>query len=181
MKEYKARLVAPASNNKFYTERNPFHNCGYGLPNCTCYAFGRIYELTGKKPTLSTGDADDFYNHKDKYERGIVPRVGAVACWTGGADGCGHVAVVESIERGGAIVVSESCYGGDRFRVRKLGRGYNFGVYKFQGFIYAAPEFYPTAADVKNAVAKKSKSAQFDINADGVVNMKDVLERRRKK
>ena len=38
------------------------------------------------------------------------PAIGAIMCWSGGGDGCGHVAVVESIDNTtGDVIVSESC------------------------------------------------------------------------
>lgn len=49
-------------NFHWYSD-NPFYIAGYGLPNCTCYAWGRFWEIgdpnsTGEnKPTeLPTGD-----------------------------------------------------------------------------------------------------------------------------
>ena len=74
---YKPRLKAPAPNNVLWTKKNPFFRAGYGLPNCTAYVWGRWYELIGKAPKLSLGNAGDWYkNIKDGYERGDTPRVG---------------------------------------------------------------------------------------------------------
>ena len=55
------RLTAPSSSDYHYTSDNPFYNSGYGMPNCTCYAWGRAYEILGSKPNLSTGNANTFY------------------------------------------------------------------------------------------------------------------------
>lgn len=179
MKKFTERMAAPAANNKYYTTNNVYHAAGYGLPNCTCYAWGRIYEIAGKRPMLSINDGKDYWSHTDGYARGKTPRVGAVACWKGGADKCGHVAVVERIEIGGAITVSESCYGGARFRIRKIPKPYSWGAYTFQGFIYPCPELYPDVNDIRQAILTRNKTSQFDVNADGRVNTKDILYRRK--
>lgn len=179
MKQYKERMSAPAYNNKWYTSQNPYHVCGYGLPNCTCYVWGRIAELLGAKHKLSTNDGKDFWSHNDGYRRGKVPRVGAVACWKGGADCCGHVAIVERIEKNGAITVSESAYNGVRFRVRKIPKPFKLVGYDFQGFIYPCPEYYPSAEDIRRALLRADKSSQYDVNADGMVTTKDLFYRRK--
>ena len=42
--EYKKRLTVPSKNNKYYYSNNVFYKSGYGMPNCTCYAWGRFLE-----------------------------------------------------------------------------------------------------------------------------------------
>ena len=32
------------NNPKWYSD-NPFYQSGYGMPNCTCYAWGRFWEV----------------------------------------------------------------------------------------------------------------------------------------
>ena len=94
---YKARLNAPSTSNNYYYNNNVFYTSGYGMPNCTCYAWGRFYEILGKKPKLSTRNAENWYGNKeDGYKRGSTPKLGAVICWRAGkvgygADGAGHV------------------------------------------------------------------------------------------
>lgn len=51
------RTSAPTSDNSYYYGLNPFYKSGYGMPNCTAYAYGRAYEILGSKPNLSTGNA----------------------------------------------------------------------------------------------------------------------------
>lgn len=138
---YKPRLKAPAPNNVLWTKKNPFHSAGYGLPNCTAYAWGRWYEIIGKAPKLSLGNAGNWYkNIKDGYDRGDTPRLGAVICWSkvgGEAQGKGHVAIVEDIKADGSIVIGESGYKKFRFRIMTLKPPYTyFTGYKLQGFIY---------------------------------------------
>lgn len=83
---------------------------GIVLPNCTGYAWGRFYEISGEKPKLSTGNAGEWFLHNDGYKRGQEPKVGAVICWS--VEGQpGHVGIVESYDpETGYIVTSESGY-----------------------------------------------------------------------
>lgn len=131
---------------------NPFTG-QWRLPNCTCYAWGRVCELGATNVTLSTSEAGDWYSYtSDGYERGQTPRLGAVGCWySPSSSGHGHVAVVESIS-GTDVTFSNSAYieaydkqtnqtyynnSGDYFYMTTLSYPYNFGAdYSFQGFIY---------------------------------------------
>ena len=78
--KFKARLTAPAKNNKsYYSDSNAFYRGGYGMPNCTAYAHGRVAEITGKFPRIY-GNAEDWYSAAQKagYETGDMPKLGAV-------------------------------------------------------------------------------------------------------
>lgn len=139
--KYVPRLDAPAKDNKYYYKDNIFYTSGYGMPNCTAYAWGRFYELTGKKPKLSTANAERWYDKDDGYKRGKTPKLGAVACWKQGivgnsSDGAGHVAIVEKIYDDGAILTSNSAWKGTNFYLKKISKGFNLNGYDFQGFIY---------------------------------------------
>lgn len=134
-------------NNPYWYSRNPFYLSGYGLPNCTCYAFGRFWEIAdinhdySNYPALSTGNAEDWYGYtQDGYERGQEPRLGAVACWADGPfSGEGHVAIVEEIDPDtGIITCSNSAYGGEYFYITHLSPPNYLPAagYVFQGFIY---------------------------------------------
>lgn len=137
------RLKAPANSNKYYySDLNKYERFGYGMPNCTAYAWGRAYEIMGYEPDLSLNDADTWwsYNKTNKvYPYGQTPKLGAVACWnytTGG----GHVAVVEQI-KDGKITFSNSAYGGKTFYLTYADvDDYNGGIYDstwvFKGYIY---------------------------------------------
>ena len=145
MATFTQRTEAPSSSNAYYYSDNPFYQSGYGLPNCTCYAFGRFWEIKGgSRPSLSWGNAEDWYGHtSDGYQRGTEPKLGAILCWRKGAagnnaDGAGHVEVVEAINDDGTIVTSGSAYNGYLFRRKTRTRDGNWsgGDYIFQGFIY---------------------------------------------
>lgn len=135
------RLSAPSYSNKYYYSLNRFYKSGYGLPNCTCYAWGRFYEILGSEPKLSLSNAENWWAHKDGYERGQTPRLGAVICWRkgkagNGADGAGHVGIVEAISKT-KITVSMSAWGGTRWYLRTFTIGkYSYNGFTFQGFIY---------------------------------------------
>lgn len=92
-----------------YPSGNPFYPT-YGLPNCTCYAYGRYAEARGAWANLPTWDAKDWYDDATSFQRGSTPALGAVMCWgeTGGYYATGHVAIVEQVFPNGDVVISES-------------------------------------------------------------------------
>ena len=130
---------------------NPFYPT-YGLPNCTCYAWGRWYEITGQWPGLPTGDAGTWFSN-DTHQHGSTPKLGAIICLAGGPySGRGHVAVVEKIYSDGTVVFSNSAY--DRnpqtmpqsyfyTRQGKVSNQYGYSEYTFLGFIYCPTDFDP--------------------------------------
>lgn len=163
--------------SKYWYSENPFHLSGYGLPNCTAYAWGRIYELMGSKPAhLSLGDAGGWFEHNQTeggYEYGYTPKLGAVACWSkSGASG--HVAVVEQINADGSYIISQSGYyrpvaeyppdTEDYFWTNTCLATTNkapwMGEYTFQGFIYCfnfVGPVNPTGWISKNAYLSQSE------------------------
>lgn len=134
---FSPRLSAPGKEDSYYTSLNPFYKAGYGMPNCTCYSWGRAYEILGSRPNLSTGNANTFYSYNQKnkaYAYGSVPKLGAIACWNGGKSG--HVAVVEKIS-GNTVTISESHWKGTRWDMRNItaGKESNY-ISNFAGYIY---------------------------------------------
>ena len=132
------RLTAPGKDNVYYFAKNIFYQSGYGMPNCTAYAWGRAYEILGTKPNLSTGNANQFWGYnlsRNNYSYGTTPKVGAIICWNGSA--CGHVAVVEAIS-GNKVTISESAWSGAFFRTYSynIGSENSTSVGGFQGYIY---------------------------------------------
>lgn len=137
------RLTAPASSNKYYynSNYNVFQKYGYGLPNCTAYAYGRAYEILGKEPKLSWNGAGQWYGYNKSngyYKYGSTPKVGAIACWC--YSGGGHVAVVEKIDSSGNMTLSNSEWGGRTFylttaKTTDSNPGGN-SWWTFQGYIY---------------------------------------------
>lgn len=132
-----------ANSPWWYSNGNPFYANGYGLPNCTCYAYGRYAEVRQQFASLPTGDAKEWYGDATAFERGSTPRLGAIICFgSRSGTGDGHVAVVEVIQDGGnTIVTSNSAWGGTYFYRETLSVSNNYEPtdspdYLFQGFIY---------------------------------------------
>lgn len=146
MSKYNPRLTAPRTNNKHYYSDNIFYQCGYGMPNCTAYAWGRFYEELGTKPKLCTANAENWYKYNDGYKRGSTPKLCAIGVWKQGnvgneKDGAGHVMVAEILHEDGAVTFSSSAWGGSNFYTHKLYPPFNFSSFEFVGFIYLPIEF----------------------------------------
>lgn len=137
------------NNLHWYSNGNPYYATGYGMPNCTAYAWGRAWELLDPNGTGSNKpdpyelpgywDAGIWWTKVDRsvYETGQTPKLGAIACFSHNGGGAGHVSVVEVINNG-SIITSNSAYGGTYFYTQTLyeSNNYNWGNYTFQGFIY---------------------------------------------
>ena len=148
-KLFSARVTAPGSDNAYYFSANPYSQGGYGLPNCTAYAFGRAYEILGTKPNLCMGNANSWWAYNQStgyYPSGSTPKLGAVICWGGGSDG--HVAIVEAIN-GNTVTLSESTYSGIYFQnyTYTIGAEDATSVGGFQGYIYIG-DYIDASADV---------------------------------
>ena len=149
---YTPRLNAPESNNVYYynSNYNVFQKYGYGLPNCTAYAYGRAYEILKSTPKLSWNGAGQWFDYNKNggyYSYGSTPKLGAIACWC--YSGGGHVAVVEKIENG-TITLSNSEWGGRTFYLTTCSTSdKNYGGnswWTFQGFIYLLDSATPPPA-----------------------------------
>lgn len=168
------RMSAPSATDKnwIHTSKGGYNSCilikgNSCLPNCVGYAWGRWRELLKKAPALSRGNAEDWWAYGDGYKRGQTPKLGAVAVWKKGkagygADGAGHVAVVENIAADGTVTFSNSAYGGTRFYLHKMKKGkYELGgTYSFLGFIYP-PETYD--AEPKKESSSKTTSVKYTV------------------
>ena len=100
--------------SKYYYSDNPFESSGFGLPNCTAYAWGRFYEISGVRPNqLPTSDGGSWYPEAvtdGYYTLGQKPLLGSVICYASTTGGAGHVAIVEQINSDGSFVISQSGY-----------------------------------------------------------------------
>lgn len=146
------RLTAPKKTDEnYYSNKNIFYACGYGMPNCTAYAWSRLLELTGKAYDKLCGNAEDWYANASKagLKTGNTPKLGAIICWKAGkvkdgSDGAGHVAVVEEIKSNGDIVTSNSAWKGTEFYLKTITKasGYQYSANtQFLGFIYCGIDF----------------------------------------
>lgn len=139
---YSPRLSAPDKNNQYYySDKNIFYKYGYGMPNCTAYAYGRAYEILKKAPDLCPYNAEEWYDYNKSnkyYSYGQTPKLGAVACWSYDGGG-GHVAVVEKIEKG-KITFSNSAWSGENFYLHTAdiddSNAGGSSWWNFQGYIY---------------------------------------------
>ena len=134
---YVPRTTEPSRSDPNYFSNNPYYQSGYGLPNCTCYAYGRAMELLGYKPDLSRGNADEWWDYNKSsgaFPYGTVPKLGAIACWS-----TQHVAVVEAID-GDTVWISESSYPNNYYPngiyFRYISKNRNSMGSGFQGYIY---------------------------------------------
>jgi len=143
------RMEEPEKDNEhYYSDLNIFYKAKLSPPfysgdkkingNCTWYAWGRTFEITGEAPTDArmTGNAYEWWeaNKKSgKFKYGAEPKVGAIAVWKStlpNSGGCGHVAVVEKIEDN-KIYISESAWHGSIFKYREI-----YSTDYIYGYIY---------------------------------------------
>lgn len=157
---YTPRLNSNGMSNNlhWYSNDNPYYATGYGMPNCTAYAWGRFWEVgdplnTGaNKPNPNElpgyWDGGAWWNRVDRsvYQTGNIPQLGAVICFSDDNGGAGHVAIVEVINTDGSIITSNSAYGGTYFYTQTLyvSNNYKWSHYTFQGFIYNPHSDDPT-------------------------------------
>lgn len=153
--------------NPYWYASSPFYP-SYQLPNCTCYAWGRFWEITGERPQLPTGDAGTWFPRavaSGIYKTGTTPEVGAVVCWERPGY-AGHVGIVERVESNGDFLISNSNYQRPLASYPPDMKDYFFTShcsaatmrpdwlgpsFKFQGFIYApniVPPDPPVPGDV---------------------------------
>lgn len=153
---FAARTTAPSTSDShwIHTSCGGLNECiqisgNSVLPNCVGYAWGRAYEILGKRPDLCKGNAGTWYAwNKQKYDNGqggypyspdvTKPALGAIAVWAQAGD-VGHVAVVEAIS-GTSVTTSESGYLSDRFwTTNRSTTSANLSAgssYTFLGYIY---------------------------------------------
>ncbi|MBQ9742608.1 MAG: CHAP domain-containing protein [Ruminococcus sp.] len=143
------RLTAPeADNDYYYSDKNIFYKYGFGMPNCTAYAWGRAYEILGEKPQLSVDSAHRWWNYNlngGYYPYGQTPKLGAIACWE--YNGGGHVAVVEVITST-TMTLSHSAYSGTNFYTTEYdldapNGGSQNPNWTFKGYIYILDNAQP--------------------------------------
>ena len=149
MSTFVPRTTAPDRNDHRFSTSNPFHQAGFGMPNCTTYAWGRAWEILGRAPNeLNRGNARFWFSNNggfpqpgDNFQRGQTPRLGAIAVWA--SSSAGHVAVVEHVHPNGNVDLSESFWNGLFFRYTQ---NVNVRTYlsNFLGFIYLLPEVLQT-------------------------------------
>ena len=165
------RFNAPSQDEYYYSaEGNLYTEYGWPMPNCAAYAWGRVYEITGVKPTVNPGHAKTWFG-TGGYETGWEPALGAVMCWNGGS--MGHVAVVEAINDDGTVVISESHSSGGYFNTAVI-RADGSDYVGFQGYIYTnglpvprpTPQPQPEPQPAPQPVPVPQPTPEWDSEAD---------------
>ncbi|WP_044974565.1 CHAP domain-containing protein [Ruminococcus sp. HUN007] len=123
--QFDIRTEAPENNEEapeyryYYSTENPYNTFHCEMPNCTAYAWGRIFEILGEAPLLSRNNAGRWYGenrNSHAYSYGCEARDGSVKCFDRYDNYTGHVSVTESVsEDGNTVLISESQYGGALF------------------------------------------------------------------
>lgn len=118
---------AMQGNAWWYSNGNTYYSYGAGLPNCTCYCFGRTGEIDG----AFNYDLPQYNNGGEWYDvvssQGIIP-VGATPALGGimvfkpypTSTYLGHCATVEDIDSNGVVTISNSGYPSNYFWTEQL-------------------------------------------------------------
>lgn len=165
--EFVKRTTAPNESNKFYSTYSPFYKNKYNMfkrhplfkGNCTHYAYSRFLEINDRTAcSLSTGDAENWYSKSKKYEKGQIPKLGAVIVYKHTKKDGGHVAIVEEIKSNGNLLLSMSGYNSYLFKTRvvKKSNNYCYSDYELLGFIYSPNNFdEETRTEEKSGYSKE--------------------------
>lgn len=152
----------------------PRNSAGYTLPNCVALVHAEVLEVITNavnqakaieiESKLCRNNASVYWGYtQDGLERGQIPKLGALACWSGGKSGgksgAGHVAFVTGISgknwTGRASNYSGSAFYSCSYTYNEKTK-YNLGsAYTFQGFIYLPLDFgtYCTEAEDRDPAA----------------------------
>lgn len=139
---YNPRLTEPSATDPRQIQVNSggYNQCIYGsdgppsvLPDCTGYVHFRLMEIRNVNTDdcgLSFGNGATYWtNSTADWIQEQNPSLGAVACYytNTASDGQpGHVGIVEQIIDNDTIVVSESNWGGPRWRLVTCYRQYGW-------------------------------------------------------
>lgn len=182
------RTSMPYDNPQYITRgAGGWSNCIKGYPtqehanvlaNCVGYASGRYNELIQLardfnecRYTNLRCNASGFIERalEASLEVGNTPRVGAIMCWGGGVEGCGHVAVVERVDSDNQVYTSESDYGGTAFynalRTNDNGRWGLASIFYFRGFIYQPKDVqdWINGVEITNPVDRDENKNQIEV------------------
>lgn len=149
------------------------------MPNCTAYAYGRAYEILGKKPNLCPYNAGEWYNYNKKYgyySYGSTPKLGAIAVWDNYDGDTGHVAVVEAIS-GTQVTISESAWNGTSFFTQTVSSNdshFGYSRMRFLGFIYIGSFSAPSGGGEggNNTATNQSPGEVWRVTSSDGVNLR---------
>lgn len=180
--QFRKRTTAPLDDNKYYLRKpkgynkciqgNPKKKANHGvydvLPNCTGWCWGRFLEsqeyTTCKLPT---SDAGKWLKDNKVYEEGFTPRLGSILVYSK-KDGAGHVVFVESIDKKGNLLVSESGWNANKRMWTQTIKPHKYTYktgYKYEGCIYPAENFetpyYGTLPTKNLSYGSKGKDVKY--------------------
>lgn len=146
------RLTAAGiRDNPMWYSDNFYYQIGWGMPNCTAYCYGRIYELLNQKPTWCPRyDANTWWRDwPAQFTKGQTPKLGSVlVMYDPYGYYLGHVAMVEDILPNGDIITSNSGLNADYFWTETNPAAYDYipawarnRGYRKHGFCYLPSEF----------------------------------------
>lgn len=162
--------MGAGSKRTGYKNHNTYANV---LPNCVGFAIGRFNQMLGQgncKYYFGAGDACTFWGKATSYgcKTGTIPVVGAIMCWKGGWESCGHVAVVERVIDNDTVILSESgwkfkyptayvddvkSYRGNGSWTKRDSHNWMVGAgYAWQGFIYPPSAVIPDSYNPINTI-----------------------------
>lgn len=187
------RTSKPSWNNQYITRSsggwsncikgNPMQEDANVLANCVGYASGRFNELIQYardfnecRYTNLRCNASGFIERalEASLEVGNEARVGAIMCWGGGYEGCGHVAVVERVDSQNQVYTSESDWGGNAFynalRTNDNGRWGLSNSFYFRGFIYQPDDVqvWINGAEITPNVERDIYKNQIEVKVDNL-------------
>lgn len=134
----------------------PRDSRGYTLPNCVAAVHAEVLETVKNavglnrakeiESALCRNNASVYWSFtQDGLQRGQDPKLGAIACWSGGKSGAGHVAFVTAVS-GRSWAGRASNYSGSLWYTCSYSYNAKYGYYlgssyKWQGFIYLPYDF----------------------------------------
>lgn len=153
----------------WYYNANPYYQRGYGLPNCTCYAWGRLSEICNAPVTFYGGNAI-MWASRPEMKQIPSPKVGSCIIYSGGITDsygrlCGHIGVIEHLYDDGSIDVSMSSFGGYMWRLYRLNPSDNYHIPDSYGLTFVGFFMYDGVQAIYDQEAriqqeKKEKAEQ---------------------
>ena len=138
----------------WFYNANPYYHRGFGLPNCTAYAWGRLSEICNSPCSVTRGNAIDWAS-KQGMTKINSPEQGSCIIYSGGildsmGRFCGHIGVVEQVYPDGTIDVSMSSYGGYIWRLYRLSPKDGYYVPESYGLTFHGFYMYDGVREVLN-------------------------------
>lgn len=168
-----AASTEPDLGGTAYNGANPFAQSGLS-GQCTWYAWGRTYELTGIDLPCR-GNANTWYDvaAQNGFTVSGTPRENSVICWEGGAFAdYGHVGFVEAFD-GTNVTISQSNYNWSGWYDGKMTMTWDelnsWSGGGIRGYIYVGEDPKPVdteAPNISNVAVSEKNNEGFTLTAD---------------